>query len=52
MRKGQPKELMNMGMFGEAVEAILEGMDKTVGSLKSQMNTRFEKLIRIFENYR
>jgi archaellum component FlaC len=44
MIKVNPSEPVNRGMLDEAVEAILEGMDKTVGQLRNEMNTRFDKV--------
>ncbi len=44
MKKVDSKEPVNRGMLDEAVQAILEGMDKMVGGLRSEMNSRFEKV--------
>ena len=49
--KSDPNEPVNRGMLDEAVDALLQGMDKLyerfkgeVDSLRSEMNTRFDNL--------
>jgi hypothetical protein len=44
MTKSNSKEPVTRGMLDEAVQAILEGMDKIVGGLRNEMNIGFEKL--------
>lgn len=44
MTKVASKEPVNRGMLDEAVQAILEGMDRMVGGLRSEMNSQFEKV--------
>ena len=41
--KDDPNEPVTRGMLEDAVDVILDGMDKMVGELRNQINTRFDK---------
>lgn len=42
MAKRDQNDPVTKAMLDEAVDAILKGMDKMAGSLRSEMNSRFE----------
>ena len=44
MSKIAPDDLVTRGLLGEAVDVILNGMDKMVGEWKNEMNSRFDKM--------
>ena len=44
MAKNDQNEPVTRKMLSQAVDAILKGMDKLVGDLKSEMNLRFKSV--------
>ncbi len=44
MSKDDRNKPVNKGMLDEAVKAILEGMDRLFGGLKTEMSAEFEKI--------
>ena len=42
--KQDPNEPVTAGTLNEAVDAILEGMEKMVGGVRGEMNERFDKV--------
>ena len=42
MKNGNDKEDVTKAMLGEAVDAILEGMNKMVGGLRTEMKSGFD----------
>ena len=44
MAKNSYKDLVTRSMLNDAVDAILKGVDKLFGGLKTEMNRRFDKV--------
>jgi archaellum component FlaC len=42
--KQNPNEPVTVGTLNEAVDAILEGIEKMVGGVRGEMNERFDKV--------
>ena len=49
MKKVNPKEPVNRGVLDEAVEAILNGVEKMFGNFCGEMNTKFSKIDERFD---